>query len=749
MKKLLVLLALCMVFTVVLVACEDPEQPGEETTDVTTNVTTDAPTTEPGTTEPGTETTEPTTETDPPTTTDTEPPVTTEPVVPDPDPVTTHVSFDECDMWIDTSADLANSANAVGNFFAPGSSADWDKIANVEDYNVAYIRAWGWVGFFAENVGEFGYQIDDQEPVYSADFAWATGDDVIAAAQGGGAKSASRFLIMIPVRDLSGEHTIKALVKDAVGTVEEITSFTMTKAVDPNAPLFVLDAAYLADVAVNGFAPNQIASAVVSEDGSYVTITSGQGGDPYFYPFSPGDTVVDKGAQYVVVKYRTTYSGTGTNGEFFVGSGAGPTGGADEAKFEYVADGKWQTVIVDLSTVTTVNENFDLNYLRYDFYLGAQDTSIDIAYMAAFNSVEAALAYDAQLGYEDLYTVDMNTEANAAIFDGDGFPEAGLPDATFCKLGYSNVIALGAMDLSQFVEVRISYSCDGSQATADRFAAASSLAIGLKNQATSYGQAGDDNFDGNLACTDMVFSDGGWTGIRTAVVDLSEVFYNGDVWAAIHNPEGTEVLIHSIVFVYGEKVKPMETVYYDGTNGTMDIPVEGVKYFVRGAAGQTMTIEGAYNFVVTADNLMGQSVVLQPDVLGIIKVDVPADWMSFELTIENVCGEPAYFAMSFGTSAPAENTPLALGENAVVVTVENYYCPGVDMTFTATEAGTYTFGGDDAFLWCIEKEEGFSTPWTVEMAEGETLTINVGVANVMAVEGGNGEVTINLNITKA
>ena len=90
-----------------------------------------------------------------------------------------------------------------------------------------------------------------------------------------------------------------------------------------------------------------------------------------------------------------------------------------------------------------------------------------------------------------------------------------------------------------------------------------------------------------------------------------------------------------------------------------------------------------------------------------------------------------------------------MGENTVEVTVENYYCAGTDVTFTATEAGTYTFGGDAAFIWCVEKDEGFSTPWTVELAAGDTLTLNVGVDNVMAIEGGNANVTIVLNITKA
>ena len=84
----------------------------------------------------------------------------------------------------------------------------------------------------------------------------------------------------------------------------------------------------------------------------------------------------------------------------------------------------------------------------------------------------------------------------------------------------------------------------GGPGTEANFAAASSLAIGLKSQNTSYGQATDDNFDGDIAHTDMVFSSNGWAGgARDAVVDLTNVDYNGNVWVAVHNPAGTGTTI--------------------------------------------------------------------------------------------------------------------------------------------------------------------------------------------------------------
>jgi len=389
MKKLLVLLALCMVLSVVLVACTE-DTPTDETTDVTTEApgtdaptegTTEAPTTDAGTTEAPT-TEAPTTEA--PTT---EEPTTEEPV-PDPDPVITHLSFDELDKWIDISGDITNSANSLGSIFTPGQSAGWDKIATVDDYTIAYLRVWGWVGFFAEEVGEFGYQIDDQEPVFSADFAVVAGQDVVQAAAGTGAKCASRMTIMIPVRDLSGEHTIKALVKDAAGTIEELTVFTLNKAVDPDAPTFMIDVN-----TINSIAPGSpdVANVALSEDGSYVTLTNGTVGDPYV-TFRQ----INANARYVAIKYRTNVSASAFN-LFAASTGNDATGAGDMlAPQNYVADGMWHVAIVDTDPAEAVNEECALSFVRYDFFTDGQDRSIDVAYIAGFNSAEAAEAYFAK-----------------------------------------------------------------------------------------------------------------------------------------------------------------------------------------------------------------------------------------------------------------------------------------------------------------------------------------------------------------
>jgi|GEM_PF-2381191 len=67
----------------------------------------------------------------------------------------------------------------------------------------------GWIGF-EEEIQAFGYQINDEEPVWG-DFAVATEDAVKWDVFGG--KNAMRFYIEVPVKELSGVNTIVAVVR--------------------------------------------------------------------------------------------------------------------------------------------------------------------------------------------------------------------------------------------------------------------------------------------------------------------------------------------------------------------------------------------------------------------------------------------------------------------------------------------------------------------------------------------------------
>ena len=386
MKKLLVLLALCMVLSIVMVACEEPVTPPAETTQGTTTdaPTTDAPTSEEPTTEETT--TDPgTTETDTTTPPETSTEETTTPPPPPADPVKVGMSFDQ--LYTGNGPATAGEEN----FFTPGSSASWDGKAVIEDYNVQYVTVWGWVAFFAETPGTFGYQIGDADPVFSADFYVEPEQPVIDAALGGGGKSAARMHISIPVEYVSGEEiTVKALAQDAAGTIETLVEFKLTKPVNPNAPVAFIPAA---DMASSIPGSPDITDAVMSADGTYITVTPGTAGDPYYQlPMMNGKATV---GAFVAIKYRSEATNA-AKAEIFVGSGAGPSGSGDNIQFDLVCDGNWQLAVLDLTQATAVVDGV-INYLRWDPYAGvAADAPIDLAYIAVFGNYEAAFLYDAQ-----------------------------------------------------------------------------------------------------------------------------------------------------------------------------------------------------------------------------------------------------------------------------------------------------------------------------------------------------------------
>ncbi|MBQ5793932.1 MAG: hypothetical protein IIW17_07920, partial [Clostridia bacterium] len=555
MKKLLVLLALCMVISVVLVACDTPEQPVEDTTAGTTEAPTtgteapsetEAPTTD--TEAPTTDTEAPTTDTEAPTTdteSETEPPV----VI---DPVKVGMSFDQ--LYTGNGPATAGEEN----FFAPGSSSSWDGNAVIEDYNVQYVTVWGWVAFFAETPGTFGYQIGDADPVFDAAFFVEAEQPVVDAALAQGGKSAARMHISIPVEYLAGEEiVIKAVAKDAVGTVETLVEFKLTKPVNPNAPIAFIPAAEMAPTIPGSV---DITGTEMSADGQYVTITTGNtNNDPYhdpnyLLPMLTGKATV---AQFVAIKYRTSVEGA--RSEVFVGSGQGPNGQGDNYAFDVVTDGKWNLAIIDLANTPAVVDNV-INYLRWDPYVGTAETStIDMAYIALFSSAEAAVAYDANFKGVLVDTLNVPTSDwtvtghRQGIMDStDGMVAAG--GVEFGALLHQGYIYVGDINLAEMSKVVIYFGIDGSQTTIDLHAASANNRIIL----TSADQAMTNSPTEEVVLAANTYTELGWA-VHAIEIDLTGVDYNGPVYVTYDTLPGTFMLISSVEFTYDpDYVEPEE-----------------------------------------------------------------------------------------------------------------------------------------------------------------------------------------------
>lgn len=141
-----------------------------------------------------------------------------------------------------------------------------------------------------------------------------------------------------------------------------------------------------------------------AEDGSYTTFTTVEGtAEGYFYPGSAGGDLtaggmdpIDTIATIALVKYRTTVPSS-VNAQF-----AWHNGSAHDFKsFRYTGDGEWHFAIADLTTDTDSGagpwtDAASINWFRFDFAnnIAADQTySVDVAYIALFESEEDAQAY--------------------------------------------------------------------------------------------------------------------------------------------------------------------------------------------------------------------------------------------------------------------------------------------------------------------------------------------------------------------
>lgn len=221
MKKLLILLALCMVVSVVLVACDNNTGNEETTPEVTTDPTAEDPTTEEATTEEAT--------TEPGSDESSSEEATTDPgTTPDPVQVVAGLSWDS----------LTTAHPVNGKVIVPdgGAYTTWDGIANI-DTNDTALKVWGWVAYFTATEGTVGYAINGGETVYGEGFTYTAEEGVQThiATNVAGALSACRMQFEIPVAELgAGEHTIAVIAKDTEGNEETIKNITVKiEQVDP------------------------------------------------------------------------------------------------------------------------------------------------------------------------------------------------------------------------------------------------------------------------------------------------------------------------------------------------------------------------------------------------------------------------------------------------------------------------------------------------------------------------------------
>ena len=574
MKKLLAVLALLLVASMVLVACQpDPVEPVDPTTDeTTTEPTTDDPganttepdtTPEPGTTDPGTTdpgTTEPGT-TEPP---ETEPPV----VVFEGNWHASVDSFMYCvnDDFSDVVAFTAASTNKTNGTTI--TNATGETLASVTANYVYFDNGWLAVdGYELENWAVSIYA-EDGTLLKTIDLTLKEAEEGVVNhvsqnmgyGEGTVSHRVGNDVEVISLKEFHNQNVTVVYSVGVVGTEFTVDLIKLDVAVplDPNAPVFFATAEEMS-ATIPG-SPD-VESAVMSADGTYITInTTDVDGNGYHDPYYQIPMLNGKGtvASVIAIKYRTSVEGA--RSEVFVGSGAGPAGGTDNYAFDVVADGKWHLMVIDLANTPAVVDGV-INYLRWDPYVGGAATAAtEMAYIGLFNSAEAAELWDDRYDdvYVDLYNVPQDnwtvTGHCTGIVGAEGHANSGMVAAGGVESGallHQGYIALGEMDLSQFTKLIVYYGLDGSQVTIDLHAAAANNRILL----TSADQSLTNSPTEDVILASATYTELGW-GVKALVIDLTDVFYSGPVYVTYDTLPGTFMLISEATFVYGEKEAP-------------------------------------------------------------------------------------------------------------------------------------------------------------------------------------------------
>jgi hypothetical protein len=116
----------------------------------------------------------------------------------------------------------------------------------------------------------------------------------------------------------------------------------------------------------------------------FVSITVNKG-DPQFVVGENLGTLPN----YLAIVYRTTGE---EDGEMFIGTADGPNGQNDHVVLPWNKDGKWNLMLVDLSSVQNIIEG-NIGYFRLDPFRGQTEASLDVACIGFFNTAEYAENY--------------------------------------------------------------------------------------------------------------------------------------------------------------------------------------------------------------------------------------------------------------------------------------------------------------------------------------------------------------------
>lgn len=217
----------------------------------------------------------------------------------------------------------------------------------------------------------------------------------------------------------------------------------------------------------------QIKSAAINDH--YITLTC-SGADPYVAAINPGtrDAVTTK---LLAIKYRTMDD---SQGELFIGSGSGWTGINDHLTYTYIPDGEWHLLLVDLSSLASLGDR-NARYLRFDFFgHGAADRSIDVQYLAFFETAEQAEMYDSLVSQkktnDSTFVSDVTAQKEGAYLHetdfGQYFTGSAISDSAIYAVKDGAYVLSGTGKALATVNGVYAFAVDMKQADGEAYAVA-------------------------------------------------------------------------------------------------------------------------------------------------------------------------------------------------------------------------------------------------------------------------------------
>ena len=112
------------------------------------------------------------------------------------------------------------------SIFAPNQFDSWDLMADLTGSMADALCYQGWIGIKGQ-VGQLGYRVDSETPIYHDGWLTTAQQSIIDTAQGMGADTAVAMQLTIDLADLEGVHIIRVLYKNADGAEVTLCRFAV------------------------------------------------------------------------------------------------------------------------------------------------------------------------------------------------------------------------------------------------------------------------------------------------------------------------------------------------------------------------------------------------------------------------------------------------------------------------------------------------------------------------------------------